>query len=59
MSILKRLVNFLVLSICFWSFSGQAQSYHLSEGRSSQKINFQLVNNLIIIPIEVNGTILG
>jgi len=56
MSILKRLINFLVISICFWSFSGQAQSYHLSEGRSSQKINFQLVNNLIIIPIEVNGT---
>ena len=41
-----------------WCFPvlGTAQSYELPKGQKFQKIKFQLVNNLIILPIEVNGT---
>jgi hypothetical protein len=34
---------------------GISQGYELAEGKKFEKINFQLINNLIIIPIEVNG----
>jgi len=32
------------------------QGYRLPEGDKFQKIKFELINNLIIIPVEVNGT---
>ena len=31
-----------------------AQKFQLPEGVKSQKINFQLINNLIVIPLEIN-----
>lgn len=34
---------------------GMAQGFHLPEGQTSEKLKFQLVNNLIVIPLEVNG----
>ena len=33
-----------------------AQGFSLPEGQKSEKIKFQLINNLIVVPIEVNGT---
>ncbi|PIF01645.1 MAG: aspartate aminotransferase [Maribacter sp.] len=41
-----------------WCFPilGTAQFYELPKGQKFEKIKFQLVNNLIILPIEVNGT---
>ena len=33
-----------------------AQRYHLQKGKKFQKVKFELINNLMIIPIEVNGT---
>lgn len=32
-----------------------SQGFVLPEGQKSQKINFQLINNLIVLPVEVNG----
>ncbi|MDF0708176.1 aspartyl protease family protein [Flagellimonas okinawensis] len=32
------------------------QGYRLPEGEKFQKIKFELINNLIIIPVEINGT---
>ncbi len=39
---------------CCLSFLGMAQKFQLPEGVKSQKVNFQLINNLIIIPLEIN-----
>ncbi|MCK0161896.1 aspartyl protease family protein [Allomuricauda sp. F6463D] len=33
-----------------------AQGFNLPKGKKYQKINFELINNLIIIPVEINGT---
>ena len=33
-----------------------AQQYHLPKGQDSDRIKFELVNNLIILPLEINGT---
>ncbi|MBU2973686.1 aspartyl protease family protein [Zobellia sp. B3R18] len=38
------------------SSSVMAQGFTLPEGQKSEKIKFQLINNLIVVPIEVNGT---
>ncbi len=35
---------------------GSAQAFHLPEGQKFEKLKFRLINNLIIIPVEVNGT---
>lgn len=35
---------------------GRAQSYVLPEGKSMEKVHFQLVNNLMVIPVELNGS---
>jgi len=35
---------------------GAAQTFELPNGQKVEKLKFQLVNNLIVVPIEVNGT---
>ncbi len=38
-------------------FVGNAQEgFRLPEGQSKDRINFELINNLVIVPVEVNGT---
>ncbi|WP_400074088.1 PDZ domain-containing protein [Zobellia russellii] len=53
-------MNKLRLHIIFFlmllSSSVVAQGFSLPEGQKSEKIKFQLINNLIVVPIEVNGT---
>jgi hypothetical protein len=49
----RNLVAFFFL--CFL-FSGFAQKYELPTGKKFQKIKFELINNLMVIPLEVNGT---
>lgn len=53
---MKPLKLYFTLLVFCVSFLGHAQSFELPEGRNSQKVKFQLINNLIVIPIEVNGT---
>ncbi len=45
---------YLIMLFCCLSFLGMAQNFQLPEGVKSQKINFQLINNLIVIPLEIN-----
>ncbi len=50
---LPKLSIFFILII---SFFAKAQSnYTLNEGQKSKKIKFELINNVILIPVEVNG----
>lgn len=45
-----------ILLVFLWlPFRGLAQDYRLPEGEKFEKVKFELVNNLIIVPIEVNG----
>ncbi len=54
---LKKLVFSFFLLIVFLQFHPiKAQSiFSLKNNLKSQKINFKLINNLIIIPIQING----
>ena len=52
---LKQIVVFII--IFTFSFSGIGQEkFQLSNNLKKSSIPFQLLNNLIVIPIEVNGT---
>ena len=46
----------LVLVLPFFCFS---QKFQMEEGKRVQKMKFQLINNVIIIPVEVNGSSLS
>ncbi len=47
--------KFLLILILCIPFFGFSQGFELSKGKKFEKVKFQLINNLIIIPIEVNG----
>ncbi|MEM6543158.1 MAG: aspartyl protease family protein [Bacteroidota bacterium] len=43
---------FLVLTFCT---AGLAQHFHISNKKKFEKIPFELVNNLMVVPVELNG----
>lgn len=45
---------YLMVLFCCLSFFGMAQKFQLPEGVKSQKVHFKLINNLIVIPLEIN-----
>ncbi|AUC75467.1 hypothetical protein [Olleya sp. Bg11-27] len=48
--------KFILCILLVFSISAISQSkYLLEEGVKSEKINFELVNNVIVIPVNVNG----
>tara|TARA_R110001583_G_scaffold10661_2_gene48892 strand:- start:3610 stop:4950 length:1341 start_codon:yes stop_codon:yes gene_type:complete len=53
---MKGFRSFFWVLLLIFPVLGMGQTFELPEGKKFQKIKFQLVNNLIILPIEVNGT---
>ena len=53
---MKRLAYLCFIFLIFFGFSTKAQTegFRLKNNSGSDKINFQLINNLIIIPVAVN-----
>lgn len=52
---LKRILHIALFFGCF-SFIGSAQNFDLPDDQNFEKVKFQLINNVMIIPVEVNGT---
>jgi len=52
---LRFYLTCILLAFLWLPFRGLAQDYRLPEGEKFEKVKFELVNNLIIVPIEVNG----
>lgn len=53
---MKRLAIHILLIMFCAPFFCAAQTYNLPAGQKYEKLKFQLINNLIVIPLEVNGT---
>ncbi|HET8736739.1 MAG TPA: aspartyl protease family protein [Pricia sp.] len=53
---LKRSVLHITILLILLPVLGAAQNFTLADGRKFEKLKFRLINNLIIIPMEVNGT---
>lgn len=53
---MKNIITFFIWLIWFFPSSGIGQNFELTKGQKFQKVKFKLINNLIIMPLEVNGT---
>lgn len=53
---LKRSVLHITILLILLPILGVAQHFTLPDGRGFEKLKFRLINNLIVIPMEVNGT---
>lgn len=53
---MSRFHRYIALFLLLLPFLGLAQNFHLPDGQKFEKLKFRLINNLIVIPIEVNGT---
>ncbi len=53
----KRVLGFLFLFTI--PLLGVGQTFGLTDGQKHEKVKFQLINNLVIVPVEVNGTTLS
>ncbi|WP_373519779.1 aspartyl protease family protein [Pricia sp.] len=53
---LNRFLSNIAIIILLLPVLGIAQTFHLPEGQKFEKLKFRLINNLMIIPMEVNGT---
>lgn len=52
---IKKLLTLILIFFCFNNLSFSQEKFVIHNKRQSDKIKFKLVNNLIIIPVEVNG----
>lgn len=53
---MNRIRFYIILFLLALPLLGNAQGFSLPEGQHHQKVKFELINNLIIVPMEVNGT---
>ena len=51
---MKNLFNFILFFLCFNSLGVSQGKFTIQNNKKSDKINFKLINNLIIIPVKVN-----
>ncbi|MDT0622849.1 PDZ domain-containing protein [Croceitalea vernalis] len=50
----KTLVYITFVFVCFF-YTGYGQRFHISNKKKYEKVKFELVNNLIVVPVELNG----
>ncbi len=55
---LKKNLHLFILFLMLLPFLVSAQGFKLPKSQKFQKVKFQLINNLIIVPLEVNGVAL-
>ncbi len=51
---MRPFFTYVLIFIFCLPFSGVAQKFTLPEGTTYEKVNFELINNLIVIPLEIN-----
>jgi len=47
---------YIIFFICCFPIFVSAQAFNLPEGKNFEKVKFRLINNVMVIPMEVNGT---
>ncbi|WP_066221284.1 PDZ domain-containing protein [Formosa haliotis] len=52
---MKKLLYFLFFLFCGSYLMFSQSKFQLPEGKKFDKVRFQLINNLIVIPVEING----
>ena len=52
---MRFILSIFILSVSLLPLTGNAQYFTLSKGKKMEKVHFELINNLVIIPLEING----
>lgn len=53
---MKRKATYLLLLALVFSSFGLAQRFHVSNKKKFEKVRFELINNLMVVPVELNGS---
>ncbi|SHJ51170.1 aspartyl protease family protein [Pseudozobellia thermophila] len=53
---MDRKIHHIVILFVLVPFLCAAQGFAIKGGRKVQKLKFELINNLMVVPVEVNGT---
>lgn len=56
---MRQFINHFLILVLILPFFCFSQKFQMEEGKRVQKMKFQLINNVIIIPVEVNGSSLS
>ncbi|MFI1745464.1 PDZ domain-containing protein [Thalassobellus sediminis] len=56
---MKKLFMLIILFFCVNNLSFSQQKFTIQNKKQSDKISFKLINNLIVVPVEINGVILS
>ena len=51
---MRKRALYLVLFLIGFTYIGFAQHFHISNKKKFEKIHFELVNNLMVVPVELN-----
>lgn len=52
---MRAYIKYIVIFLLCLPFLAHSQYFTLSKGKKFEKVRFELINNLIIIPMEING----
>ena len=52
---MKKRILLILLTFSFFSFSFSQGEFMIQNKKQTDKIKFKLINNLIVIPVEING----
>ncbi|MGC1203446.1 MAG: aspartyl protease family protein [Flavobacteriaceae bacterium] len=56
---MKKEILLILLSFSFFNFSFSQGEFIIQNKKQADKIKFKLINNLIVIPVEINGVTLS
>ena len=56
---MKKRILVIILFFCLYNFSFSQGKFIIQNNKQSDKIKFKLINNIIAIPVEINGVTLS
>ena len=56
---MKKRILVIILFFCLYNFSFSQGKFIIQNNKQSDKIKFKLINNIIVIPVEINGVTLS
>lgn len=56
---MKKRLTLIIIFLCFGNFGFSQSKFVVQNNKQSNKVKFKLINNLIVVPVEINGITLS
>ena len=56
---MKKCLTLIIILLCFSNMGFSQSKFVIQNNKQSDKVKFKLINNLIIVPVEINGITLS